>query len=705
MVAALHIKGWTPSRLRNIRTYWLALVCNAVVLVGLLVALYTAEPRNVPLRAGSVAEITVVSPHRVAYTDHVATAARRQAAAALVPTVDEENTGPALQRRAQALTFLNQSAQVIASSESSPQKLRAIQHLLPTDLAGNVPRQYAALRAQDLSFVRLHALDLLNQALEWPYDSSQKVTTEIGLLSTLPPGTTFAERNAVGEVLQAFLTPTLVPNVPATDAKRRQAAASVAPVKATLAAGQVIVRRGDVVTQEMVDQVRALGQSAQRGDWHTTAAGVLFSILLVTMLFWYLWAFHRPILENARMLLLIDAGILISVAAVRLLESQHVLLPLFVPVAAAPTFAAVLIAPEACIAIAFAMAALSGWIAADSFELCLYYFLTSAAGVMAVRHVKQLKQFVLAGAYIALFALPTALAFDFLSGGSHDLAAYQEYALAAGFNGFVSATLALGGFALLSGFFGVTTSLQLLELGQPGQALLRQLMIKAPGTYNHSVVVASMVEHAADEIGANALVARISALYHDIGKSTNPTCFVENQMGMGNIHDGLRPEESARLIRSHVIHGLRLARQHRLPRVILDAIGQHHGTMTISYFLHKARTEYGEEAVESPVYTYPGPKPQTRETALLMLADACESAVRSGTDHSNERIREVMEGIFEDRIRNGQLDESPLTLKDLDGCRRAFFSVLSGLYHPRIEYPEPPDVLSLTAARAARTGN
>jgi putative nucleotidyltransferase with HDIG domain len=291
---------------------------------------------------------------------------------------------------------------------------------------------------------------------------------------------------------------------------------------------------------------------------------------------------------------------------------------------------------------------------------------------------------------VTLFGLLTSLAFALID-RTYDGAALREYLFASVFNGFVSSTLALGGFALLSGYFGITTTLQLLELGQPNHPLLRRLMARAPGTYNHSLILASMMERAADEIGTNPLVAKICALYHDVGKTQNPLCFGENQLGQSNIHDDLRPEESARIIRGHVGQGLKLAHQHRLPRFVLDAIAEHHGTTQIAYFLHRAR-EQSDGPVDASLYTYGGPKPQTREAALLMLADACESTVRSINDHSPDKIRETVNRIFQERMASGQLDESPLTLRDIELAREAFLSVLNGLYHPRVEYPEPEPV-------------
>jgi putative nucleotidyltransferase with HDIG domain len=220
-----------------------------------------------------------------------------------------------------------------------------------------------------------------------------------------------------------------------------------------------------------------------------------------------------------------------------------------------------------------------------------------------------------------------------------------------------------------------------------------------------------MVERAAEEIGANSLVGKLGALYHDVGKTANPHAFVENQMGIGNMHDEMHPEESARLIRAHVSHGLRLASQYKLPRPVLDAIAEHHGTMTISYFLHKALHDYGDDAVDVSLFTYAGPKPQTKETALLMLADGCESAVRASRDTSPEKILEIVDRIFDDRMQQGQLVDSPITLRDLEHAKSAFCAVLNGLYHPRIEYPEREEVVleirpakDAPAAREANVG-
>lgn len=661
-------------------------VGNAILLAAVLVVLYTTSLGTSTMRVGSVAGETIMAQRRVSYIDHLATQARKRQARQSMPAVYVVNTKSAVKREREVVAFFDRAAPIINSGLAPTEKLKQIRAALPADVSPSALQEFASLTPPGLQIVQARSLALLTQAQGWHFDSNQVTATEIGLLSTVSSRVTVLQRAVIGEVLSTFLAPTLVTDPTATLQRQREAAAAIKPVVSTVYAGEVVVRRGDLVTPSVMEKLAALGLQQRRSTWQDSLASVLFSLLIVSMLFWYLAAFHPGISANGRVLLFIDAATVATVIGARVLAPSHVLLPYFLPAAAAPTFAAVLMAPEAAIMVGFCIAILAGWIAANSFELTLYYFLTATAGVLAVRRVLRLKQFVVAGLFIAAFAMLTMLCFGLVA-HNYDLVALQDFALAAAVNGFVSCTFALAGFALLAEYFGVTTTLQLLELGQPHQPLLRRLMVGAPGTHNHSLIVASMVERAAEEIGADSLIAKLGALYHDVGKTVNPHCFIENQLGIGNIHDELRPDESARLIRSHVVQGLRLAKHDHLPRPVLDAITEHHGTMPIGYFLHQAR-EFGDDQVDVSLYTYPGPKPQSKETALLMLADGCESAVRASGDHSADGIRQIVDRIFRERLEYGQLSDSPLTLRDLELARDAFLSVLNGLYHPRIEYPE-----------------
>jgi putative nucleotidyltransferase with HDIG domain len=681
------------------------LLANGVVLVVVLVALFTVQTGSTPTRVGEVAGETVVAQRQVTYADRLATQLKRARVADGVPLAFHFDPSAAVASTRQAAAFLAAAGRLFSHTRSITRRAAALQAFIPADAPSAGLQSFYALALANLVSVEKRSLQLLQQAQNWRFTADQAPTIELSLLSSLPASVSQPARTAVGEVLATFLTATQRPDTAKTNRLRKAAAARVPTQYSTIYAGQVIVRRGDLVTPTVLQELNALGLEGRGSNWRDILASLVFASAIVAMLFWYLHAFQPAVTTNARFLFLIDAGIVAAVAAARIFTPGHVILPFMIPMAAISTFAAVLIAPEACVALALALAILAGWAVANSFELTVFYFLTGAAGVLAIRQLHRLKQFMIAGVLITVFGVGVTLAFGLL-GESYDFVAFRELVLGAAFNGFVSSALALGAFALLSSYFGVTTSLHLFELSQPNQVLLRRLTARAPGTYNHSLVVSSMVEQAAERIGANSLVAKISALYHDVGKTANPHCFVENQVGIANIHDELRPEESARIIRGHVSQGLRLARQHKLPRPVLDGIAEHHGTMPLAFFLHKAQQEADGEPIETSLYYYPGPKPQTKETGLLMLADGCESAVRAATDHSQARIEEIIRHIFAERIEQHQLDESPLTLQDLEIARSAFCSVLIGLYHPRIEYPEPaeltPEPTLITTVRERR---
>ncbi|MEA1948254.1 MAG: HDIG domain-containing protein, partial [Thermodesulfobacteriota bacterium] len=238
--------------------------------------------------------------------------------------------------------------------------------------------------------------------------------------------------------------------------------------------------------------------------------------------------------------------------------------------------------------------------------------------------------------------------------------------------------------------FGYTTDIKLLELANLDQPILRRLMIEAPGTYHHSVVVGTMVEAAASEIGANSLLAKVCGYYHDIGKIKKPLYFIENQTNGINRHDKLAPSMSSLILISHIKDGVEIARKNKLGQVIIDTIRQSHGTSLISFFYEKAKQLKGEDAVNIDNFRYPGPKPQTREAGLVMLADMVEAASRTLANPTPSKIQGLVQNLINKAFSDGQLDDCELTLKDLHKIAKSFYNILSGMYHHRIEYPEKP---------------
>src|SRR5690606_19757299 len=306
------------------------------------------------------------------------------------------------------------------------------------------------------------------------------------------------------------------------------------------------------------------------------------------------------------------------------------------------------------------------------------------AGVLSVRKVSDRSDLTRAGFVVGAVTFITMLALG-LFRAERFLVTYSFLGLV---NGLISAIGTIGLFPYLESIFGITSSIRLLELSNPNQPLLRKLLMEAPGTYHHSMIVGNLAEAAAEAIGGDSLITRVGAQYHDIGKTKRPYFFIENQYGGENPHDKIAPSLSTLILTSHVKDGVDMAKQYRLPECVIDFIREHHGTTLARYFYHKAVENAKGEPCDENDFRYPGPKPQTRESAVVLLADSVEAAVRTLRQPTPGRIEGLVRKIVKDHLADGQLDESNLTLRDLDKIADAFVKVLTGIYHKRIDYPE-----------------
>jgi putative nucleotidyltransferase with HDIG domain len=319
-------------------------------------------------------------------------------------------------------------------------------------------------------------------------------------------------------------------------------------------------------------------------------------------------------------------------------------------------------------------------------QMAASYVFGGLAGVLVIHRAERLNRFFLAGVGVMAASFLTLLAFWLLDSSRTpiDLAWMAGASVIAGG---LSSVLAVGLFALLGSVFGVTTRLQLMELAQLNAPLLRRLQDEAPGTFHHSIIVGNLAERAADLIGADSLLVRVGSYYHDIGKMARPGFFIENQLSGTNPHDGLDPVTSAEILHEHVRHGLELARRYRLPERVRDFIPEHHGTRLVAYFYRLAAQQ--DPNVDPEQFTYAGPRPRSRETAIVMLADSTEAMVRAAKDRSQERIDAMVESVIAERLAEGQFDECDLTLRDLRVIAESFKQSLRAIYHPRVEYPAP----------------
>jgi putative nucleotidyltransferase with HDIG domain len=437
----------------------------------------------------------------------------------------------------------------------------------------------------------------------------------------------------------------------------------------------------------------AATQSLQTWELQGPVLGWLGVVAYIALIMWiaslYLGRRGSISLEQPHRLWLLPPLLLALIAGATLsLTSADPLMPYLFPVPAFSIALAVAIdVPLSILATVLAGLAM-GYTDSASLMLTTYVVIGGLVGALSLKWAERKYRLLWSGIYVALSNVVVLLIFS-LSSGESDPLRLAQFLVAGIANGILSAGLASVGFFAADALLGHTSWLQLLELAQPSHRVLRQLLQRAPGTYHHSLMVSSLAEQAAEQIGADALLVRVGGLYHDIGKMLQPEYFIENQQPGSNGHDQLDPRNSAQIIVGHVKKGLDLARKYGLPREVHAFIAEHHGTTLVRFFYHKAVEQAGDPAqVDEKAFRYPGPRPGSKETALLMLADGCEAAVRAENPDSVEATTKIVEGILMDRVNSGELDESGLTVRELNVIRDTFVRMLQGVLHHRVKYPK-----------------
>ncbi|MEB3197277.1 MAG: HDIG domain-containing protein [Candidatus Sericytochromatia bacterium] len=421
------------------------------------------------------------------------------------------------------------------------------------------------------------------------------------------------------------------------------------------------------------------------GHWLPLGGLVMVLGTVLALIVGYLRQYEATVVSSIRQLYLITLVVVGTLAAAWAFSVLR-LDPFVSPLVACGMLLTVFVNSRVALVISFPMALFLVQFPGHDGTSTLVSVMALMVAVYAVSRVQQRYDVVRAGGIAALMAAWSVAALFSLDGVT-----WQDWglhAVSAAGSGFGSAILVVGVLPLVEDLFGITTTFKLLELASPSQPLLRELQMKAPGTYHHSILVGNLAEAAAEAIGADALLVRVGAYYHDIGKTKRPYFFVENQLGMANQHDRISPRLSALVITAHVKEGLDMAREHNLPGIIQDFIATHHGTSLVSFFYHQAVQAEGQRQVQEEHFRYPGPRPRTRETGIVMLADGVEASCRSLKHPTPEQIEAMVRKIVEKRLSDGELSEAPLTLKEIDKISAAFIRVLSGLFHQRIEYPD-----------------
>jgi cyclic-di-AMP phosphodiesterase PgpH len=528
----------------------------------------------------------------------------------------------------------------------------------------------------------------------------------------LPPGSGSQVDELLRLTLIRFMNATLRYDPGATERDRDSARRAVNTNRATVLQGEAVVRANQQIGESEVERVeayeealRAAGQLGERGFQPSVFLGSVFLNLLILAAFGFLLYFFRSdIYHNFRWVLL-QAVLVMSFTAAAGIVAANQLPPEALPIAFVALAVAVLWDGRLALILTAVLAVLVGaQIPFQNVHAWLPVFIGGSAAALSVRAVRRRAQTWIFIAIIALAYVSGILALGAVTGREPG-PVFWASVWASG-NAVVSAILAMGFLPVFEWFTRITTDQTLLEWADPNRPLLKRLSMEAPGTYAHSINVANLSEAAANAVGANGLLCRVGVYYHDIGKMLKPHYFIENQPGGRNPHDKLKPATSAAIVREHVTEGIRLAREAKLPDVLVDFIPEHHGTQEISFFYERARADAGgdEDEPDPRLFRYPGPRPRSRETAIVMLADSVESATRTLQDPTPDRVRELIDSLVDQKIAANQLDEAPLTLQDIGTIKEQFQKVLAGLYHHRIDYPSTRHITEARGEAPAASG-
>jgi len=708
-----------PSLAAFTRRDALRLVISATLLIGVLTAILSIDivPAAYKVSAGDIAPATILAPRTVTFVSQVLTSQAQAAAEQGVPPqYDYTAQKGDLAAARQTAEFDRIVAPVDAAFGavlSDAARRAALAGALPnlsstalTTLQGLDGAAWTTLR-DDMRRV----LDVTQQA---EVRDSELDAARQALPSAIPADLPSDQRALAGEIIVPLLVANSSYDAAATQAARAAAVQDTQPVTVTVQQNEVIVDQGHTIAPTDMEKIQALGLENSQPDPAKLAGWFLLAALVVALLLAWVWRYRPEFWHRDNALLLV--GLLLAGAALALkLTAGRSVMPFFIPVATVALLLTILLDSGAAVVVLGTLAVMAGAVS-GTVELAAYVFLGGLVGIVVLHRGDRFHRFAQAG--VAMAAVNATVVAIFTLLGERDLTGVLQLwgASIAAAGG--SAVVAVGTFAVLGNLFGITTSFQLLELANPSQPLLRRLLLETPGTYHHSLMVGNLAERAAESIGADPLLARVAAYYHDIGKLANPAAFIENQAGQGNVHDMLTPEESAAVLKGHVASGIDLAYEFGLPKAIIAFIPQHHGTALMSYFYAKAKEQAveatgavrgtpdaaaAEASVDQARFRHAGPKPQSREAAILMLSDGVEASVRSLTGHDESTIRAMVNRIIHERLEDGQFDECDLTLRDLERIREAFVAQLLGMYHQRIEYPQNK-IVELESRRIAGAG-
>ena len=666
---------------------WLVLVL--VFLAGIV----TVDLLPSKLQVGQVSEEDIKAPKTVTYIDQEEKAKAKAKAAAEVNKQYQKSDNIKQKVLAKSNNFFSLIIKLKQEDSTLKEKVNKIEKTSELNLNLEEYEYLLESSPQELDSLKGDINQLLVEKLTAGVKSDKLKTVKERLVVESKELAGDEEYKAVAASLtKQLIMPNQIYDKELTQEKKEEAKENInlEKVTKTIHKGEVIIRHGKVVTTDDIEKLEALGLRSAKNNYMNIIGYIIVVLILSLLVVTYLQQYQAELIEDNGVIALL--GLLPII--ILLLANIAKYLPLdhpgyIVPVAACSIIIAILLDTDLAVIFTVILAFLVGLVTNSGLADLAVIIVSGLIGIYSVSELSQRTDLVRAGFILGGVSSLTIFGFMLIEGSLELMDLVKTVPLGL-LNGILVAIVTNGFLPYVENVFGITSPVKLLELSNPNHPLLKKLLVEAPGTYHHSVIVGNLAEAAADKIGADSLLARVGAYYHDIGKIKRAYFFTENQIGSENPHDKLSPNLSTLIITSHVKDGVELAQEHKLPSDIIDIIKQHHGTSLVSFFYQEAMHDEKYKQVDEDEFRYDGPKPQSKEAALIMLADMVEAAVRANpTAQSNPgRLEKLVRDLIKQKLDAGQLDESDLTLKDLDKIAKSFVNILKGIFHNRIEYPD-----------------
>lgn len=501
-------------------------------------------------------------------------------------------------------------------------------------------------------------------------------------------------RNVLINIAKTSIVPTEVENEILTQERIEQAKASVEPTR--ILQGQILVQKGEIIDRDVYRQLELLGMLTNKASYKPYLGVAIFVALTMWVLFGQTISKRKKTINNSKNLIVVAFSVILSVLMMKVIQSVasnfDVIIAFLIPTAMVAMLVYLLVDERAAYISNFVSAAYAGIIFQEGYtlvfqmEASLYILFGGVAGIFAMQRMQTNSQILRSSLIVSSVNIVFIIFYLLMTKASYEITDILFYIGAALASGILSGAMTIGILPFFESFFGILSSMRLIELSNPNHPLLKKILTETPGTYHHSLMVANLAEAACEVVGANGLLARVGCYYHDIGKTNRPGFFIENQVNGYNPHDSLSPEASRDIIIAHAVDGAKILRKHKLPKEIVDVAAQHHGTSLLKFFYFKEKEI--NDKVEEDEYRYPGPKPQTKEIAIISVADSVEAAVRSMKEPNADKIKKLIQSIIKEKILDGQFDECDLSLKEIKKMEESFCTTMNGTFHSRIEYPK-----------------